>query len=583
MAGWAGLGAGAKAAVVAAGVAVTGGAVVLVSQAARDPAPLAASAPDPGVEPSGQVESAAAADPAPAPAPSPAVEAAEPSPEAATEAPPAAEPEPPPAADTAAAEPPPAAEPTPAAEPPEPDAATVPAFDLVRVEPDGAAVVAGTAAPGAKVAVLVDAGAVAEVEANARGEFVAMFTLAPSAAPRLMTLVAEAAGARLVSPEPVLLAPVAAPEPPAAAETAAEPAPAVEPPAEPAAAPEAILLGQEGAEPLTPPADPAAARPVSITAISYTETGEVRLAGTATSGALVRLYLDTGLVAEMPVGAFGGWGGVLPEIAPGVYTLRADEVGADGTVVSRFSTPFKRESLETLAAVMGLTPPTAAPQAASGAEPAAPAAVPAAGTTAAPESPAPSAAAVAAPEVPLAATPDPVTAPVAPATAEPPPAAASQPEPAPEPAPEPPPEPPPEPEPADLPTVAEAPEVAAAAPADPPTPPAPALAPDAPVPEIAALPAADPPPAAATTVEPVVPAPEPAAAEPAAPAAATQPPAPPPPVTVTVQPGFTLWGIAEGQWGDGFLYVQVFAQNRDQIEDPDLIYPGQVFTMPAVE
>ncbi len=54
-------------------------------------------------------------------------------------------------------------------------------------------------------------------------------------------------------------------------------------------------------------------------------------------------------------------------------------------------------------------------------------------------------------------------------------------------------------------------------------------------------------------------------------------------MTVTVQPGFTLWGIAEGQLGDGIRYVQVFEANKDKIRDPDLIYPGQVFTIPAAD
>ncbi|PJF11005.1 hypothetical protein CUR21_01820 [Pseudorhodobacter sp. MZDSW-24AT] len=57
--------------------------------------------------------------------------------------------------------------------------------------------------------------------------------------------------------------------------------------------------------------------------------------------------------------------------------------------------------------------------------------------------------------------------------------------------------------------------------------------------------------------------------------------APPPPVSVTVQPGFTLWGIARENFGDGVLYVQVYEANRDKIRNPDLIYPGQVFTIPA--
>ena len=49
---------------------------------------------------------------------------------------------------------------------------------------------------------------------------------------------------------------------------------------------------------------------------------------------------------------------------------------------------------------------------------------------------------------------------------------------------------------------------------------------------------------------------------------------------VTVQPGNTLWGIARERYGEGPLYVRVFEANVDRIRDPDLIYPGQIFTVP---
>ena len=49
---------------------------------------------------------------------------------------------------------------------------------------------------------------------------------------------------------------------------------------------------------------------------------------------------------------------------------------------------------------------------------------------------------------------------------------------------------------------------------------------------------------------------------------------------VTVQPGNTLWGIARERYGEGPLYVRVFEANTDRIRDPDLIYPGQIFTVP---
>jgi nucleoid-associated protein YgaU len=50
----------------------------------------------------------------------------------------------------------------------------------------------------------------------------------------------------------------------------------------------------------------------------------------------------------------------------------------------------------------------------------------------------------------------------------------------------------------------------------------------------------------------------------------------------TVQPGATLWAIAEETFGSGIYYVEVFEANSDLIRDPDLIYPGQIFRMPEV-
>ncbi len=51
-------------------------------------------------------------------------------------------------------------------------------------------------------------------------------------------------------------------------------------------------------------------------------------------------------------------------------------------------------------------------------------------------------------------------------------------------------------------------------------------------------------------------------------------------VAITVQPGNTLWAIAKENYGDGVQFVKVFEANKDRIKNPDLIYPGQVFTVP---
>ena len=63
-------------------------------------------------------------------------------------------------------------------------------------------------------------------------------------------------------------------------------------------------------------------------------------------------------------------------------------------------------------------------------------------------------------------------------------------------------------------------------------------------------------------------------------AGATDRAAPPRVTSVTVQPGNTLWALASETYGDGFQYVRLFDANKDQIRDPDLIYPGQVFVLP---
>jgi nucleoid-associated protein YgaU len=50
--------------------------------------------------------------------------------------------------------------------------------------------------------------------------------------------------------------------------------------------------------------------------------------------------------------------------------------------------------------------------------------------------------------------------------------------------------------------------------------------------------------------------------------------------SVTVVWGDNLWNIARGSLGGGERYTAIYQANRDQIRDPNLIYPGQVFVIP---
>lgn len=47
-----------------------------------------------------------------------------------------------------------------------------------------------------------------------------------------------------------------------------------------------------------------------------------------------------------------------------------------------------------------------------------------------------------------------------------------------------------------------------------------------------------------------------------------------------VQPGNSLWRIARRTYGEGVRYTTIYQANSEQIRDPDLIYPGQVFSIP---
>ena len=338
---------------------------------------------------------------------------------------------------------------TPEATTPKPPAeaiAAMPTFDTVRVTPEGEALVAGRAAAGATVVLKLDGAEAMRAVADSQGSFVAMFTLPPSDQPRLLSL-AEAGPPERMAEQTVALAPVAGPKPTeGGAQAEAAPPEAVQAETPQAEAPQALLITEQGVQvlqaPETMPAT-AAQGQVSVDAISYTPDGAVQLSGQAAAGAGVRLYLDNAPLAEVLAAATGQWFTTLRDVPPGLYTLRADQIGADGKVTSRFETPFLRETPEALAAALK-------PQAIPGQ----------------PRALAP----------PIALTGEP----------------------------------------------------AAAAPA-----------------------AAPPVPAKAET-----------------------------PLSITVQPGFTLWRIARESFGDGVLYVKVFEANKAQIRDPDLIYPGQVFTIP---
>jgi len=93
---------------------------------------------------------------------------------------------------------------------------------------------------------------------------------------------------------------------------------------------------------------------------------------------------------------------------------------------------------------------------------------------------------------------------------------------------------------------------------------------------------------AETAPEASTPAEEPTAeTAPEAPASAMEPPAESPSAvapgqTYTVKSGDSLWKIAEAHYGDGSKYQAIFEANRDILDNPDLIKPGQELKLPEL-
>jgi nucleoid-associated protein YgaU len=124
-------------------------------------------------------------------------------------------------------------------------------------------------------------------------------------------------------------------------------------PAQPAAGPEAaepvaMLLPRDdrsGGRILQAPGRISGDGQLALLVLDYDDSGRIRLTGEAPSGAPVRIYVDNQPSAEVLVEASGRWSAVLDQnLAPGVYTLRLDQMDSEGRPVARLETPFTRVS-----------------------------------------------------------------------------------------------------------------------------------------------------------------------------------------------------------------------------------------------
>ncbi|MDB9878168.1 LysM peptidoglycan-binding domain-containing protein [Amylibacter sp.] len=199
-----------------------------------------------------------------------------------------------------------------------------PSFDLVRVEEDGSAIIAGSAKPNSEVRLLVDGKELEVVEADSSGTF-AILTTIPSGKDPLELQLEDTNDNTIKSNDTVLVIPNKVDGSKAPKIVIAE------------ASGNIIVQDQNELAPTI--------QPLSLDTINYAASGDVILAGRASSEQIVRIYVDNKPVVLGEV-TDGKWHFEIPNIEEGIYTLRVDAINDKGKVVDRVESPFQRVILE---------------------------------------------------------------------------------------------------------------------------------------------------------------------------------------------------------------------------------------------
>lgn len=261
-----------------------------------------------------------------------------------------------------------------------------PTFDVLRVEPDGSAVVAGKAQPGSRLEILSNGKVIAQTTIDGSGDFAAVFdNPLPPGDHELVLRSTDASGKATQSEE---VATVSVPNGKAGELLAmvSKPGEASRVLAMPEAAPSALQppqAAQQGqsatpAATTTPapgagtPAPSAAAAPltstVQVTAVEF-EGSKIFVAGSAPAASSVRALVDDKEIGKSTTEASGHFvieGNV--DLSVGSHIITVEELNADGTVKVRVRVPFERP--QTDQATVAMQAPSATPSAATTTAPA---------------------------------------------------------------------------------------------------------------------------------------------------------------------------------------------------------------------
>lgn len=218
-----------------------------------------------------------------------------------------------------------------------------PEFDIVRVEPGGSAVIAGRAAPGSEVTLFNGEEALGKAKADAGGEWVIVPDKPLAPGNTSLSISSKLSDGQTVKSEKVavVVVPDAKPKEEAGKQDAGSSQ------EKPEKKPLAVLLSRDKAgdtrilqEP--EPGPGVGTLDLRLQVVDYDDAGNLTLGGKGKAGALLRAYLDNGLIGETTVPDDGSWRLRADKmVAPGTYSLRIDQI-IDGKVAQRIELPFSR-------------------------------------------------------------------------------------------------------------------------------------------------------------------------------------------------------------------------------------------------
>lgn len=245
-------------------------------------------------------------------------------------------------------------------------AVVAPSFDVVRVEDNGAVVIAGKAAGGSKVEIVTGSQVIGAAVAGADGDFAVVLdkplkpgdyqiVLRATAPDNVVATSTETAVVSVPSePGGQVLALVEEPGKPAELITVPKPAEAPVPTAEQSAnAPATTPEAQTAPQPAPAKSATAAAEAKVVVEAVEIEGKKIFIAGAADAGRKVRAYANEILIGETQTSPDGRF--LIEaerELPVGDYIIRVDALEPDGVkVVARAAVPFQREPGESIAAV----------------------------------------------------------------------------------------------------------------------------------------------------------------------------------------------------------------------------------------